>query len=367
MDIKQAIVAVLTVFVATLPLAAQQQETPDTTIRERIEVTEVLLDVVVTDGSGNIIIGLKPEDFIITDGDREVPAKTAVFYSNRRYVDSGISAEQLGTSADEVESDRYFIFFFHDQRFEDPNLTANILDAIRWSKDWVRSDSLANDWIAVLSYDASLKVHQDFTNNREDLLQALDSVAKSKSPDNTWPSRIEDGEGASLRRGLPQGKDLRKQTRRIYSALSTVAEASGDIVGRKNLLFFSVGFGQLREGGNYVPDVRYWTPMMDSMNDNNVAVYGISWIRNIGQETNAQSTLNNSLSLLAVDTGGQYFANFVNFKEPLRKISRDNNGYYLLSYDAEYPAGRKGFQEVQVRVDNPGFKIRARKGYSYGY
>lgn len=366
MVMKQAFIAVLAVSAFTFPVAAQEQDAPETTIRERLEVTEVLLDVVVTDGSGNIIIGLKPEDFIITDGDREVPAKSAVFYSNRRYVDSGISAERLGVSADQVASDRYFIFFFHDQRFEDPNLTANILDAIRWSKDWVRYESLANDWIAVLSYDASLKVHQDFTNNKEDLLQALDSVAKSKSPENTWPSRIEDAAGASLRRSLPQGKDLRKQTRRIYSALSTVAVASGDIVGRKNLLFFSVGFGQLREGGNYVPDSRYWAPMMESMNDNNVAAYAISWIKNLSQETASQGVLNNSLNLLAVDTGGLYFANFVNFKEPLSKINEDNNGYYLLSYDAEFPAGKKGFQEVQVRVDNPGFHIRARKGYSYG-
>jgi VWFA-related protein len=365
MAIKQAFVVIFATVATLLPLAAQE-EVPETTIREQLEVTEVLLDVVVTDGSGNIIIGLKPEDFTIIDGDRQIQAKSAVFYSNRRFVDSGVSAERLGIAEDEVVSDRYFIFFFHDQRFEDPSLTTNILDAIRWSKDWVRYESLANDWIAVLSYDASLKVHQDFTNNKDDLLQALDSVSKSKSPENTWPSRIADVEGASLRKGLPQGKDLRKQTRRIYSALSAVATAAGDIVGRKNMLLFSVGFGQLREGGNYVPDVRYWNPMMETMNDNNVAVYGISWIKNIGQETFAESALNNSLSLLSTETGGQYFANFVNFKEPLSKVNEDNNGYYLLSYDAQYPAGKRGFQEVDVRVDNPGFNLRSRKGYSYG-
>ena len=131
-------------------------------------------------------------------------------------------------------------------------------------------------------------------------------------------------------------------------------------------MLFSIGFGQLREGGNYVPDARYWSPMMESMNDNNVAVYAISWIRNMRQESASQSNLNNSLSLLAADTGGRYFANFVNFKEPLIKINDDNNGYYLLSYDAEYPAAERGFREVEVRVDNPGFNVRARKGYLYG-
>jgi len=366
MRFKQATVTILAVWICTASVTAQGQDEPETVIRERLEVTEVLLDVVVTDGSGNIIIGLKPEDFIIKDGDREVHAKAATFYSNRRFVDSGAVAERIGIATDEVVSDRYFIFFFHDQRFEEPDLTNNILDAVRWSKEWVRYESLANDWIAVLSYDASLRVHQDFTNNKESLLKALDSVAKSGRPDNNWPSRIGEVEGASLRQNLPQGKDLRKQTRRIYSALSTVADAAGYIVGRKNMLLFSVGFGELRPGGNYAPDARYWPPMMESMNDNNVAVYSISWVRNIAMETDVQSELANSLSLIAVETGGQYFGNFINFKEPLQRISEDNNGYYLLAYEAEYPAGEKGFREVEVRLEQPGFKIRARKGYGYG-
>jgi VWFA-related protein len=366
MRFKQALIAILAISISAVTLAAQEQEEPETTIRERLEVTEVLLDVVVTDGTGNIIIGLQPEDFAIKDGNREIAAKTATFYSNRQFVQSGISAERLGISADEIVSDRYFILFFHDQRFEDPELTANILDAIRWSKNWVRYESLANDWIAILSYDASLKVHQDFTNNKEELLRGLDSAAKSANPGSTWPSRIEDTEGASLRANLPQGKDLRKQTRRVFSALEVVAGAAGHIVGRKNLLLFSIGLGQARTNLNYTPDVRYWPPMMESLNDNNVAVYAISWVRNSALETEEQAALSNSLSALSFDTGGRYFGNFVNFKEPLQMINEDNNGYYLLSYDAEHPAGQEGYREVDVRVQNPDFIVRARKGYKFG-
>lgn len=366
MRFKPALIVILAVWTSALSVTAQEQEEPETTIKERLEVTEVLLDVVVTDGAGNIIIGLLPEDFLIQDADREVAAKTATFYSNRQFVQSGISAERLGVSADDIVSDRYFIFFFHDQRFEDPALTANILDAIRWSKNWVRYESLANDWIAILSYDASLKVHQDFTNNKEELLRGLDSVAKSANPGSTWPSRIEETEGASLRAYLPQGKDLRKQTRRIYSAIDLVADAAGHSVGRKNLLLFSVGLGQARTNLYSAPDVRYWPPMMESLNDNNVAVYAISWIKNAALETEEQTNLSNSLSALAVDTGGRYFGNFVNFKQPLTTINEDNNGYYLLSYDAEYPAGKEGFREVKVSVQNPDFVVRARKGYKFG-
>lgn len=363
---KHLFLLLSSILICVTPLTAQEEEEPQTTIRERLEVTEVLLDVVVTDRAGNIIIGLGPQDFTIQDGEREITAKSATFYSNRRFVESGAAAARLGVSPDEVPSDRYFIFFFHDQRYEDPTLTSNILDALRWTKDWVRYESLANDWIAVLSYDTKLKVQQDFTNNREELYQALQSVAKGKDPGNTWPSRIEDTEGASLRKNLPQGRDLSKASKRIYDALSTVANAAGPIVGRKNLLYFSVGFGTPRTGGTYYPDPRYYTPMVRALNSNNVAVYSISWIKNLAQESAVEDNLGNSLSLLSSDTDGIYYFNFVNFKEPLRQVNEDNNGYYLLAYDAEHVSGEQGYREVRVTVSNPDFIVRARQGYRYG-
>jgi len=366
MRAKPALIVLFTVLIGVSSLAGQEPEEPQTTIRERLEVTEVLLDVLVTDRTGNIIIGLKPEDFTIQDGEREITAKSATFYSNRRFVELGATASRLGISSEEMPSDRYFIFFFHDQRAEDPTLISNILDALRWTKDWVRYESLANDWIAILSYDTKLKVQQDFTNNKENLLQGLQSVAKGKDPGNTWPSRIEETEGASLRKNLPQGRDLRKATKRIYSALSTVAEAAGPIVGRKNLLYFSVGFGTPSTTGTYYPDQRYYPPMMQTLNANNVAVYSISWVKNAAQEGPVEENLGNSLSLLSSDTDGIYYFNFVNFKEPLQQINDDNNGYYLLSYDAEYLSGEQGYREVQVEISNPDFVVRARKGYRYG-
>ena len=53
-----------------LPLAAQEE--PQAEFRGELQVTEVLLDVLVTDGSGNAILGLKPEDFIVEDEGEKV-------------------------------------------------------------------------------------------------------------------------------------------------------------------------------------------------------------------------------------------------------------------------------------------------------
>ena len=79
-----------------------------------------------------------------------------------------------------------------------------------------------------------------------------------------------------------------------------------------------------------------------------------------------EHTLSDSLNQLSNDTGGRYFFNVTNFSTPLDQIAKENNGYYLLSYQSEQPAGKSGFQNVTVTTTNPEFRVKARKGYEYG-
>ena len=50
----------------------------------------------------------------------------------------------------------------------------------------------------------------------------------------------------------------------------------------------------------------------------------------------------------------------------LQRISSENAGYYLLSYQSEHPAAVVGYQEVEVRARDRHIKVRGRKGYRYG-
>ena len=346
-------------------LPASAQET-DTTFHEQLEVTEVLLDVLVTDDRGNVILGLDEDDFVIEDGGRAVDVSSATFYSNRRYVDTADVAGRLGIEKADVPVDRYFVLFFHDQRALDHSLIRSQVDAVRRAKEWVTSELLPNDWVAVVSYDARLRLHEDFTTDNAALMRALDDVLKGREPRGVWASRTDAQSGPSLAVNLPQGKALSKATTRIYSALTEVAEAAGYILGRKNLMLFSLGFGEVGEFGNYNQDSRYYNPMMQALNDNNVAVYTISWLENQSEEIAGWSSLQNALSVLADDTGGRYYFNFVDFQDPLKRVTEDNNGYYLLAYSSEHPRGEEGYRKVSVRTINPAFVVRARQGYAYG-
>lgn len=367
--------------IACLPLVAAAQPAEEFT--GKVDVSEVLLDVVVTDRDGNVILGLQPEDFVVSDGDAAVKLSSATFYSNRAFLESASLANRLGVSPDEVPVDRYFVLFFHDPRGLFPSLTSEHLDALRWARRWVHQELLPNDYVAVIAYDHKLKVHQDFTTDNEAILKALDAAGKGGDPGSSWPSRIAADDGPSLRQNLPRGNDLRERTRTIYAALETLADAAGYIIGRKNVLMFSVGFGDPADfsettgvvtaqtsgqsnWGTYRVDPRYYPPMMQSLNDSNVAVYTISLLKNIRNENEAHGILGNSLSLLADNTGGRYYGNFLNFRDPLRQVVQDNNGYYLLSYPDRNPTGASDYRQVTVTTSNPDFVVRARQGYLSG-
>jgi VWFA-related protein len=355
------IIATAALTLALAPAASRAQEQPPQgQFGEQINVNEVLLDVLVTDAKGNVIVGLSPRDFVVKENGKVVDLTGLTFYSNRRLV--GTAKE--GVAVETVPEDRYFILFFDDQKdaaTEAPELLSRQVEAGQRARDWVLKGRQPADWVAVVSYDTKLKVQQDFTRDGRALAEAVAGAMKGKDAEGNWPSRIKQGEGPSLYAALPKGNELRDKTGTIYDAMRELARASGNIRGRKNLVMFTTGFGRVNGFNQYVPDPRYYSGMADALNDNNVAVYGIDL-----SPAGTIHPLASSMNQLASDTGGQYYGTFNSFATPLRQIGEENSGYYLLSYRSEQPAGKSGFQDVKVTTTNPEFKVRARKGYAFG-
>ena len=344
---------------------AEQQ--PSREFGAEIDVTEVLLDVLVTDRQGNVIIGLGPDDFIVEEDGERVSVADVSFYSNRRLAGPAPQALAGELQVETLPEDRYFILFFEDMRQKQADTSVELvrqqLDAARRAKEWVERELLPNDWVAVASYDFKLKLQSDFSRDRKALIKSIDGAVRGKDLGKTWPSRTEAeaAAGPSLAAQLPAGDELRKESLRIYDAIELVAEAAGEIRGRKNLLLFTTGFGQVNSFGQYLEDPRYYPPMMEALNDNNVAAYAIDLTPN-----GVEATMSDAMSQLAEETGGEYYFNFVNFLTPLSQIADENNGYYLLAYQSQHPRGESGYQKVRVRTANPQFQVKTREGYVYG-
>lgn len=318
-----------------------------------IEVSEVMLDVLATDADGEIVRGLDKDDFVIEEDGEEVIITSVDFYSTRYGEDI--------TKADEIPWSRYFIAFFDDQRRFNRYGTREIRQHIRASshaRRWVAEDMQPSDWMAVVRYDGTLKIYQDFSQDRDALNEALGRAAVGRKPS---PQRQSQTGLVSLLRNLPQPTQ-RKGKENIYQSLGRLAESSGFIVGRKNLLLFTLGFGlEDHTTRKVTPDERYYPHMEAMLNDHNVAVYPID-ITPAGQGARQRDFL----QLLADDTGGFYDENFVGFLAPLQDVAEENSGYYLLSYQSPRPAGEVGYQRLEVKSQDSDIEVRARRGYRYG-
>lgn len=364
-------VCLLAVLLAVLaaPAGFAQKEEPKGEFGELIEVTEVFLDVVATDNKGNVVPGLGKDDFIVREGGEPVEITSLAFYTTRHDGEAmAASVPSAGEAAPELPASRYFILLFHDQRRNSNpgnRLFQQQLDAGRRAHEWVRDQVTGSDWVAVLSYDVKLVVHQDFTQDTGSLVKAIHDASLGKLKEAPVPSergRMTVGDEPSLWRGLPDVADLDRETTRLYDALRLIAEACRPIVGRKNLLLFTAGFGELDPALGFArPDERFYPEMEQALNDNNVAVYPIDLVP--AQFRHNQSDF---LNQLADDTGGYYHRNVVNFITPLELISKENRGYYLLSFRTEYPAGEKGYREIQVKTKSGKIRVRTRRGYRYG-
>ena len=342
------------------------QEEPVERFEEELEVTEVLLDVLVTDSKDRVIVGLGPGDFLVLEDGEPVNITSLTFYSSRRLMGSREQLEQAGLKVDEVPEDRYYILFFQDQSsasHDSPGLMNRQLRAGHDARKWIRSEMLPRDWVTVVSYKRKLRVHQDFTRNQKALDRAVSEAVQGKDPGGNWPSRqpAESEKGVSLLPALPVGKELRRQTTTVYEGMEVLARAAGQIRGRKILMFFGIGVGEVGSFGLWDPDPRYYFPMVRTLNDNNVVVYALD-VTPLG----TRHALERSLERLANETGGDYHHFSTGFLAPMRQIADTNSGYYLLSYQSRHSAGETGYQKVRVGVRNKQLKVRARQGYLYG-
>lgn len=328
--------------------ARSQQET----FEGLVEVSEVLLDVLVTDADGRVAEGLGPDDFVVEEDGRIVEVTDVDFYTTRYGTEGEATPPQS----------RWIVLFFHDQSQGGGGRAWHRMDnAAEEVQGWIDSSLFGSDWIAVVRYDYRLELYQDFTQDRLDLLRAVEAAVQGDDP---LPQRETRAGGSVPRLAARLGaKGAERAAGDVHRALRLVAEATTPVVGRKMLLLFTSGFG--REVGSMGiftrPDPNLYPPMRTALNDHNVAVYPLDW--SPPGNMNPQRFF---LETLAKDTGGRFLPSWRGFEEPLETIRDGHHSWYLVSYRTEHPAGEIGYREVDVRVRNPELTVLSRKGYRYG-
>jgi VWFA-related protein len=330
------------------PVLAQEQVS-NKTFGEQLDVNLVLVDVTVTDRNGNQILGLDRNDFTVTENGKAQNIESLDYFTNRRLLSAPES--QAAFKVERVREERNFILFF-DKPLDPswaPQFRSELLSARRAAEDFIDERLQPQDRVAIAGFDARLKIFSDFTSDRKALKDALVQAT-------SFSNGLKEGSGPIMKEINP--RKMIKKTGTAYDAIRVLSDAVQPILGRKVLVLFSPGIGEQNMSQNFQNEDRYYQPMIQALNRSNVTVYSV------GMKAPYRS-MEDTLSRMASETGGEFFRSPVNYRIPLTQMERTNNGYYLLSYYSNKPKDKHGYQKIDVDVKNSEFRVKAREGYPY--
>jgi VWFA-related protein len=381
-----------------LPLAlvstsAPAQQQTDYTFRVQSDL--VLVNVTVRDKSGNIVRGLKPEDFAILEDNK--PQKVVSFdvenidaVANQGVAQTkpvtSLPNEQMNAAVNPAISanqfkDRRLIVLFFDLSAMEPD---EIDRAVTAAEHYVDTQMAPADLVSIVSLGSALLVNQDFTADHDLLKKQLQAFSAGSgqgfeegttgttegTPDTGQPFTADDTEYNIF------------NTDRRLEALRSVAEKLSHLQQKKSLIYFSSGMdrtgienqSELRAAINaavrsnmaiYTMDLRGLQALVAGGEAQNASMRGTSPYS--GQSTinalNSNFTTQESLVTLASDTGGRAFLDSNDFTQVFKGVQQDTSTYYLLGYHSSNPAKDGRYRRIAVKVNVPGVKVDFRRGY----
>ena len=355
----------------------------------------VLVNVTVRDKSGNLVQGLKPENFTILEDNKpqkvvsfDVENVDAVPPSNVSQAQPlpEIAPERENPSASAADAakqfkDRRLIILFFDLSAMEPD---EIDHAVTSAEHYVDTQMAPADLVSIVSLGSSLLVNQDFSADRALLKKQLQQFSSGSgqgfeegttgttegTPDTGQPFTADDTEYNIF------------NTDRRLEALRSVAEKLAHVQQKKSLIYFSSGMdrtgienqSELRAAVNaavrsnlaiYTMDMRGLQALVAGGEAQNASLRGVSAYS--GQSTinslNANFTTQETLVTLASDTGGRAFLDSNDFSKIFKGVQQDTSTYYLLGYHSANSARDGHYRHIVVKSNLSGVKIDYRRGY----
>lgn len=373
----------------------------------RTGINFVRVDAIVTDGKGEPVLDLKPEEFLVTEDNK--PQKVEQFSVVK--IDAVGQNEARPTTAIRSPFDeereaarpdvRLFVLLlddYHVRRGNDMAVRKPLIEFIQNQLD-------PADMVAIM-YPLTPVADIHFSRDRNAAAGAIAQFEGRKfvyQPRNAFEEQYAYYPAQTVER-------VRNQV--TMGALKAAAVRLGGLrEGRKSIIFVSEGFtttlpAQLNDPiaampgvGNPVSrrptaqtpttdlanqraDFMNQTDLMNDMrnvfdtaNRQNTSIYpvdprGLAAVEygiNEGvNQTTDRNHLNASLDTLrtlAGNTDGRAIINRNDLATGMKQIIRDSSGYYLLGYNSTQAPTDGKFHEIKVRVTRRGLDVRARKGY----
>jgi VWFA-related protein len=399
---SQTKVVLITAFILAVVLPAVGFSSSQQTVR--VESSFVQLDAMVTDKDGNHIRGLKPENFRVLEDNVAQRISAVDFFDVSKAV-ADVSAEPIYVSLNSaydsatlsaIRSSHRLIVLFFDKSEMFPE---DLLRSVDSAKEFVKNQMTPADLVTIATYGTQLSVMSDFTNDRANLAEALDSLISGKG---ATPK----GQKASLDDSI-DGDSGVTDTLHSLNAASSLAEMLAQIPGRKSVIHFTGGLspravlGHLAPAGaasvpmdrgvpnplaraaptdpDIIPDIDATT---NKANDSNASFYevdarGLITIcgmipRDIPcactplplRSCQPVNSSRDTLYTLAADSGGMLFTDLNDFRPIYKAVQDDSTGYYLLTYDPSNKKKDGSYRIIEIKLVNvPGGRVTFRHGY----
>jgi VWFA-related protein len=359
----------------------------------------VRIDVEVTDKSGKPVKGLPQTDFIVTEDDK--PVKVSYFsYSDIEKIETAGEQEQApvviplanntpaqSEALENQTRDRRMIVLFFDTS---SMATDELLRARDSALNFVRKTMSPADLVGVVVYANTLKVLEDFTNDRKKLAAAVQSLTPgmtSQLANNDYAAATNGESDVSEYTGAAYTADETEfnvfNTDEKLAAVQSLANVLAAIPGKKSVIQFTSGITQTGEENR--TQLRAAT---DAANRADVSIYAVD-SRGLmaeipgGDATTGSASGNSAftgaqvfkqqdsrqdsrdtLATLSSDTGGKTFFDLGDLGDAFKGVEADNTGYYLLGYYIGANIKHDGkWHDIKVKVKDPGVHVRFRNGY----
>ena len=380
---------------------AQQPQRPPVFRSGRVLVS---VDVVVRDRQGNIVKGLKAQDFEVREDGRPQEVLTFSFQEiadgDVKPVEAapllaGVEEKMTQTPPASAEAapkpmtskelaDRRLIVLLFDTSSMQPEDVQRSIDA---ANKYVSEEMSPADMIAVATVSSTLDVLNDFTGDRAKVAQTLARLGWTEGtatpPPDASTAATDEQTAAAEEEATSEAAELDMFNNDVrLRALRTLAEALAPLEQKKAIIYFSAGMqrsGQdnqieLRSAINaavrahvsiYPVDTRGLQAVVPGGDATQASGRGRSLFSGGGvrQQFARLSGSQDTLTSLAADTGGRAFTDTNNFGEAFTRVRRDMSAYYLLGYSSSDPTRDGRFRRIQVRMKTEGLRVEARAGY----
>jgi len=375
----------------------QQPKQPQ--YRMRVTSELVLVNVIARDRKGNLIRGLKKEEFTVTEDGKRQDISTFDFENVDELATSGLGeATVTGTaanagllhSADAAPldaRDRRLMLLFFDFSGMDPEQIERGVDS---AKKFIQEKMKPADMIALVSLSTNMRVDLDFTADKSKVLSILSAYTSSQGQG--FDAGAEgSAEGAAETGGsfTPDDTDYNTFTAdRKLLALQAIMKALGKINQKKSVIYFSNGITQsgvdnqsalrattaaaVRANVSIYPlDVRGLQAFPPGGEAQNASLHGQSAYNGnaIFNDLNSNANSQETLATLAEDTGGKAFFDSNDFTGVFSQVQKDTSAYYVLGFTSSNPLKDGHFRHLKVQLNRPDakeVKLEYRSGYYAG-